>query len=302
MSLQYPAREAFSMLRQLADHVFGGAVSDMTFPGGTPADAIPDFSGFCVSLDGSLALVELGTAGFPDWKWSVQVTSGLAIGVPRELSLMQWINEQNRTAALGKYYCPARENGMAVLYETMIWGGYFMPYFSTNQSQEFRTVAAGRLRWEMSHIIETGARQSRVLLDLYGGQRFPLNSTGIAMLFNYSAGDAAIVRPRYDGLYVSSSGGISSYLRFTEDGRVSEASSTGSASEVARWLGPENSDLGQGTYSMNGSTIFFTTITPHGRIFRNGDINKNATEINSEVYSEINGKRSEQVFNFIRVS
>jgi hypothetical protein len=70
-----------------------------------------------------MTLVELGTAGTPDWIWFVQVTSGLALEVPYSRALMDWVNEHNRTETIGKYYCVTsgiHAGLVSIVYETLI--------------------------------------------------------------------------------------------------------------------------------------------------------------------------------------
>lgn len=184
MSLHSPAREVLSLMREMADGAFRGSVAD----GGPVFDNItPDLSGFCIHLNGSLALVELGTSGIPDWMWAVQVTSGLAQEVPNTPQLMQWVNERNRTTVLGKYYCTIGQNDhVSVLYETMLWGGYFKILFENNPSPELKTLVAGRIRAEMSQIVETGDRQRTEVVELFGGHVFDCTPAGLMALFAVS--------------------------------------------------------------------------------------------------------------------
>ncbi len=186
MSLQYPAKLVLYAMRQLADKAFGGAVSDMKLFGHS-ADDMPDFSGFCVNYAGSLALVELGTKGIPDWQWAVQVTSGLAAEVPTTFQLIRWVNDHNRKATHGKYYCTGDERLSAVMYETMIWGGNFKISFDDRQDPDIKALTAGRVRWEMEHIIRTGAEESPEVISLFGGRPFNCSPTDMHLLFSVSA-------------------------------------------------------------------------------------------------------------------
>lgn len=185
MSLQYPANIVLSAMRQLAIKAFDGAVSDMMLFGHS-ADDMPDFSGFCVNYAGNLALVELGTKGIPDWQWAVQVTSGLAAEVPTTFQLIRWINDHNRRAMHGKYYCTGDGHASAVMYETMIWGGNFKITFD-DQDSDIKALTAGRIRWEMEHIIRTGAEESIEVINLFGGRPFNCSPDDMHRLFAMSA-------------------------------------------------------------------------------------------------------------------
>lgn len=162
----------------------------------------------------------------------------------------------------------------------------------------------------MTHIVQTGAQQRTEVVGLFGGRLFNCTPGDTFALFAASAGDPpqgdsgqpwsqADVTPRFDGLYVSAYGEFSSYLRFSDSGRVSQITSTGNPVEVARWLGTDRSDLPQGSYAMDGRNISFSTISPPGQVSYRGQMSRDATEIRLEVYSEINGKRSEQTCTFV---
>ncbi len=187
MNLQPPASDVLALMRNLAEKDFPGSVSDEPTVFGT----MHDFSGFCIHVDGSLALVELGTAGIPDWLWSVQVTSGLALEVPNTHALMEWVNERNRTATIGKYYCTiGGGNGLAsVLYETMIFGGSFRALFDDNLSDDAMSVVGGRVSLEMRHVVKVGASQRAEVVNKFGGRFFDCSPAGLMYLFMVSAGD-----------------------------------------------------------------------------------------------------------------
>jgi hypothetical protein len=114
-------------------------------------------------------------------------------------------------------------------------------------------------------------------------------------------GDMQESAPRFDGLYACQHGDYSSYLRFTSSGRVSEVGSTGSAAQVADWLGPEKSDLSQGEYVADGGTLSFTTSSPSGQVTYDGEISPDANEIRFRIHSHINGNSYEATYDFVPV-
>jgi hypothetical protein len=187
MALQSPAREVLALMRKAAERHFEGSVSDDALFG---ESAPPDFSGFCVHVDGSMALVELGTAGTPDWIWFVQVTSGLALEVPYTRALMDWINEQNRTETIGKYYCTVSRDPtlVSIVYETLIPGVHFKVLADGNVSDDTRKLTYDRVCWEMRKIINGGVSQRAEIVNKFGGRFFDCSRFGLRVLFSISCG------------------------------------------------------------------------------------------------------------------
>jgi hypothetical protein len=189
MTLQSPAAEVLALMRDAAERYFQGSVVDDPFFTETP---LPDFSGFCVAVNGSLALVELGTAGTPEWIWFVQVTSGLATEVPYSRSLMDWLNEYNRTETIGKYYCVAsgiNADLVSVVYETLIPGVHFRVLADNDVGGDARRLTYDRVCWEMRRVIDAGASQRTEIVSKFGGRFFDCSSAGVHRLFAVSAGD-----------------------------------------------------------------------------------------------------------------
>lgn len=189
MGLQSPAKEVLALMREAAERHFQGSVSDDDALFGESAP--PEFSGFCVHVDGSMALVELGTAETPDWIWFVQVTSGLALEVPLSRELIDWVNEHNRTETIGKYYCTTsgvHPDLVSVVYETLIPGVHFKVLADDNVSGDTRKLTYDRVCWEMRKVIDGGARQRSEIVNKFGGRLFDCSHFGLRQLFSVSCG------------------------------------------------------------------------------------------------------------------
>jgi hypothetical protein len=108
--------------------------------------------------------------------------------------------------------------------------------------------------------------------------------------------------PRLDGLYVKLGKDYSNYIRFSPGGKVSEVSASGGAPyEVFKWLTPDDPQLSQGTYTAANGSIHFSTTSPSGEVVYQGQVNRNATELHLNIYSRINGRRSEAFYIFMPV-
>jgi hypothetical protein len=104
----------------------------------------------------------------------------------------------------------------------------------------------------------------------------------------------------FDGLYRAEHGDYSSYLRFYADGVVLEVGSTGSPTDVGRWLGRDRDDLSRGRYTLDGSTVRFAATSAAGTVDYEGDVvGSGRLELRS--YSHINGHRGHDEFSFVRV-
>lgn len=186
MGLASPANDVLSLLRTMAEDSFPGSVFDNE----QALESLPDYSGFCIEHDGGLALVELGTSGYPDWDWPVQVTAAIAQQIPATPELMGWVNEHNRLAVRGKYYFAVNAEGLASLvFETLIWGGHFRIVFDGAQTFETQQRVATRLRGEMNEIVRTAALLTPEVVGSLGGSAFPGRARGLLGLFAISAGD-----------------------------------------------------------------------------------------------------------------
>ena len=95
-------------------------------------------------------------------------------------------------------------------------------------------------------------------------------------------------RIRFDGVYQYRHYDYSSYLRFFSDGKVVEVPSTGTASQVCRWLNHNYESFG--FYTINNGTVSFTITSSEGQVNYSGRILKDAIEIN--LTSHINGHRA----------
>jgi hypothetical protein len=91
--------------------------------------------------------------------------------------------------------------------------------------------------------------------------------------------------PRLDGLYV----------------KLGKDYSNGAPYEVFKWLTPDDPQLSQGTYTAANGSIHFSTTSPSGEVVYQGQVNRNATELHLNIYSRINGRRSEAFYIFMPV-
>lgn len=189
MALRSPASEVLALMRRTAEKYFPDSVCDDPLFTET---LIPEFGGFCVHAGGSMALVEIGANGVPDWLWFVQVSSGLATNVPYTRALMNWVGEHNRTETIGKYYCIA--SGInpdlgSVVYETLIPGVLFKVLADKDVSDDTRQLAYDRACWEMRRIVDLGADQRNEIVSKFGGRFFGSSPDGLRRLFAVTAGD-----------------------------------------------------------------------------------------------------------------
>jgi hypothetical protein len=108
---------------------------------------------------------------------------------------------------------------------------------------------------------------------------------------------------RLDGLYQSkrSSGYLASteYLRFFPDGSVISVTSTGNASEVASWFTRDNADLSKGNYSVNGTTVRFSSTSPEGTVEYEGEILGQKLALRR--HSHVTGHRDVQEYTRVEV-
>lgn len=184
----FPGTMIAAVIRDMAETAFPGAVADLK-----PVLPIScDSTDFYVFPDGSVALVEVGTERVPDWRQALtQVTSGLALDVPNTPQLMAWVNQHNRTAAVGKYYCVTHADGLAtVMYETLIWLGSLKVLLSEeNLSSELTALIVGRVSGELTHIVQTGARERAEVVERFGGRLFEPAPGDLMKLFAASMGN-----------------------------------------------------------------------------------------------------------------
>ena len=107
---------------------------------------------------------------------------------------------------------------------------------------------------------------------------------------------------RTDGLYKSGTDGSGSwdYLRFYSDGAVLNVASTGNELQVARWFcKSEPAVESRGRYTLNGSTIRFSTRASYGRIDYEGTVAPDMIRLT--VFSRITGSRSNTDYHFVSV-
>jgi hypothetical protein len=105
---------------------------------------------------------------------------------------------------------------------------------------------------------------------------------------------------RFDGLYVAPQNDYSGYLRFYPDGWVSAASSTGTASQVAEWLGRDHANSSQGTYTLDGDAIAFVTTSSAGSVEYSGTVLPDSMTL--DVHSLINDARNTRTYSFTAVA
>lgn len=105
----------------------------------------------------------------------------------------------------------------------------------------------------------------------------------------------------FDVLYASEQNDDSrKYFRFYEDGHVSQVGSTGAPDKVANWLGRSHQHSGQGTYTLDGSTITFATTTEAGTVDYRGTLREGVLQLTWS--SQINGATGEVTASPVPVS
>ena len=107
---------------------------------------------------------------------------------------------------------------------------------------------------------------------------------------------------RFDGLYASrlpvDPVFVSfSYFRFYEDGTVIESTVSGQRSADLPWFDRSNKTVGQGRYSLTGTSIEFCVRSKAGSVDYWGQIAGDALHL--EFLSHINGNRGNDEYSFL---
>ena len=89
-----------------------------------------------------------------------------------------------------------------------------------------------------------------------------------------------------------------SYLRFYEDGSVIESTVSGQMSADLPWFNRADKTIGQGRYSLSGSSIEFCVRSKAGSLDYGGPIVGDALHL--EFLSHINGNRWNDDYSFLR--
>jgi hypothetical protein len=79
--------------------------------------------GFGLTLGDGVSLVRGDVDGYGPSTWNLQFTSAIAFDVPHRYEVEEWVNLQNRTTVLGRYYCaisPDRRIS-GIVWETHVW-------------------------------------------------------------------------------------------------------------------------------------------------------------------------------------
>ena len=103
----------------------------------------------------------------------------------------------------------------------------------------------------------------------------------------------------YDGLYQTNAFNYFYYLRFYQDGLVISASSTEDPKQIAGWFNKSHIDIPQGSYSINGNRIEFTTTYSQGSVKYEGFIYPKSLVLN--IRSLIRNYQETKTYQFINV-
>lgn len=103
---------------------------------------------------------------------------------------------------------------------------------------------------------------------------------------------------RFDGLYRAQELSSRSYLRFYADGTVIQASTSGNPEQVARWFDKTHTEVPRGTYTVQGRSIEFSTVSSEGAVAYKGQMVDDTIELSS--HSHINGHKAQSTFSFVR--
>ena len=89
-----------------------------------------------------------------------------------------------------------------------------------------------------------------------------------------------------------------SYLRFYQDGAVVAASSSGTPDQVGKWLAKGHQGASEGTYTVNGEQITFTTGTGDGAVDYSGKIAGDQLMLDSLAHS--NQNKASLTYKFVK--
>ena len=111
---------------------------------------------------------------------------------------------------------------------------------------------------------------------------------GLWMLYRSRTSGKSGMDLQFNGVYRKEDQEYSYYLRFFPDGKVVGVSSTGSPSEVIRWLNHDYDN--NGTYVIRRSKISFTITSSSGRVDYSGTMKDG--DLILSLHSHINGNSS----------
>jgi hypothetical protein len=89
-----------------------------------------------------------------------------------------------------------------------------------------------------------------------------------------------------------------------DHGDAAAEASTGSAEQVAAWLRRENTEYGQGRYTLSDAKLVFDLTSPHGSVSHVGTIGRDSMwddALTLDVHSMINGERGTRDYSFAQV-
>ena len=156
-------------------------------------------------------------------------------------------------------------------------------------SEEQRRGAWGAIheeRWEKYFITiveQRGRGLERALKDLAADARLAIEGGRTV--------PSVPISPLTAGIYVSSDGEYTRYLRFYADGGVVGVTASGTPEQVGLWLGREHAAVSKGTFSTTAHHIEFVARTESGAVSYKG-ILTSPTRLILDVYSHINGNVS----------
>ncbi len=108
---------------------------------------------------------------------------------------------------------------------------------------------------------------------------------------------------RTEGVYQApgSKAGTFAYLRFYQDGTVVQATSSGTAHEVAKWLAKGHQYSGVGQVTSEGKTIAFLSTSQSGNVEFQGTVQADGLGLELTTHSHINNFRGRYHYQFVPV-
>ena len=124
--------------------------------------------------------------------------------------------------------------------------------------------------------------------------------TAIALAHFAFGSPAQVSAIRFDGVYQTPVGGsLFLYFRFYPDGSVVSALSTGTATQVAKFLRRHLEVSGDGFYSISGDRVKLRVVTRRGEVDYWGRIGRDSLQLFS--YSNVTNRRDTRQYKFFPV-
>lgn len=177
------------VIQQLNNIVgMAGRIADQVHPGSRAPfatfDLVDEFGGFGLSVGHGTGMLYGNVTDAAPGSWNLQCSAAVAFDVPSRPEIGMWVNEKNRTAALGKYYYAVnRELGLhAVMWETFAWSR-LLDDFTGMQGQ-------GAIQWLMEIIracLDVSSQDAAEFTSHFGGRILQPTENDLMALFTASS-------------------------------------------------------------------------------------------------------------------